>query len=519
MNKRSNRIHNTKRNIIFGFLQYVMSQLLPFIVRSIIIYRFGVDYLGLNSLFTSILSVLSLMELGFGTAVVYCMYKPVSEEDTDLICAYLSVYRKTYRRIGLMILFVGLLMMPFLNHFVRDPSIPGDLNLYFCYLIFLSNSVVSYLLYGYMTAIPIAYQRRDVLSRVDMVITLIRCFIQSLVLLMSKNYYLYLVTIPGFTVVSNLCTAYIVKRLYPNLKCKGNLLPNQKTDLRRKVYGLLINKLTIVSRNSIDSFCISMFLGLTATGIYNNYFFVMTAVISFLGIICGSMIPSVGNSIASESIEKNYRDMRLFDFIYMVVAGWGTVCLLCLYQGFIVVWIGKSMILEMPVVIALCAYFYILKFGDIRWVYHEAAGLWWETWPVLLGESIANIVLNVILCKYWGVMGIVLATVLSVFTTNCLLCPAQMFRLYFGKEKLKEYWTDHAYYAFTMLLSAVVSWLLCESIFPDDMNDGILLNGFICLGGRLLVCTVVSFAVFWIIWHRSRKYSDAKQWILKLKKA
>ena len=138
LDENSSRTINTKRNILFGFLQIIVSQGLPFIVRTILIYRFGVEYLGLNSLFSSILSVLSLMELGFGTAVVFSLYKPVAENDTEKICAYLAFYRKIYRIIGISILVVGLVLMPFLDKLIRESAVPGDLNLYVCYLIFLS---------------------------------------------------------------------------------------------------------------------------------------------------------------------------------------------------------------------------------------------------------------------------------------------------------------------------------------------------------------------------------------------
>lgn len=188
-NEKSGRTANVKRNILYGFLQFIVAHVLPFIVRTILIYRFGIDYLGLNSLFASVLSVLSLMDLGFGTAVVYSMYRPVAEDDKDQICAYLTYYRKIYRWVGLAILFAGLFLMPFLKNFIKDPTLPGNLNLYACYAIFLGNAVISYLLYGYLTAIPTAYQRRDILSRVDMGISLLSCMVRSLVLLLSSNFW------------------------------------------------------------------------------------------------------------------------------------------------------------------------------------------------------------------------------------------------------------------------------------------------------------------------------------------
>ena len=511
------RIINVRRNIIYGLAQVIISQVLPFIVRTVLIYRFGVDYLGLNSLFASILNVLSLMELGFGTAVVYSLYKPIAVGDNKSICAYLAYYRKVYRAIGLAVLLVGLSLMPFLRSLVRDPILPGELNLYLCYVIFLANSAISYLLYGYMTAIPIAFQRRDILSCISMGITLLRCAVQIVILLVCSNFYLYLIILPVTTVIQNVVTARIVKNVYPDIECCGEISLEQKHDLNKKVYGLLINKLTSVSRNSIDSLCISAFIGLTVTGMYSNYYFVVTALLSFSGVVCNSMMASVGNSIATENTEKNYADLRLFDFIYMAIIGWATVCMLCLYQPFISVWVGPQMMLDNPAAIGLCSYFYVLKAGDIRWVYHEGAGLWWECRYIMIGEAIANVVLNLLLCKIMGVTGVILATVISVFITNGILCPRLLFKDYFKNDKLYEYWQDHARYAMTMFLTAGLSWVLCEQILPLRLvTERAMINSLLCLGGRFLICSVLAPIVFWLIWHRSVQYLNALSYMKKI---
>ena len=245
----------------------------------------------------------------------------------------------------------------------------------------------------------------------------------------------------------------------------------------------------------------------------------MTSVIAVSTMLLNSMMAGVGNSIAVENQEKNYADMRMFDYIYTGVAGWSTICLLCLYQPFVKVWLGDTMLLGMPVVVTLCAYFYILKSGDIRWVYHEAKGLWYESRFVMIGEAVVNIILNIVLCKMMGVLGIVLATVVSVFITNFIFCPRLLFKLYFKNDKLHEYWKDHISYAVTMLLSAVISWLVCEGFLPVDMVEGQKLwNCVFCLGGRLLICTVSAVVVFWLIWHKSERYSKAWKWLWRVVK-
>lgn len=512
------RTANVKRNIVYGLLQIAVSRVLPFCIRTIVIYRFGIEYLGLSGLFTSVLSTLSLMELGFGTAIVYSLYKPVAEGDTGLICAYLRYYRKIYRFIGLAIMTAGLCLMPFLRHLVRDPVLPGGLNLYVCYLIFLGNTVIGYLLYGYMSAIPTAYQRRDILSRIDMGCSLFGSAFKIIILLSSNSFYLYLLCIPLITIANNLIVLYVVRKRYPEISLLGGMTTEQKRDLKKKVSGILVNKLTNVSRNSIDCLCISSFIGLAATGIYDNYFLVMSSILSSVGVIYHSMMASVGNSITVESRDKNYSDMRQFDFMFMAIAGWSMVCMLCLYQPFMLTWVGKEKMFGMSIVLGLCIYYYILLAGAIRWVYHEGAGLWWECRYIMLGEAIANIVLNIILCKLLGVLGIVLSTILSVFATNCILCPELIFRIYFKNGKLHEYWTDHVRYATITALIGGICWLTCHVFLPMTMvEDRAFMKCIICLGGRLIVCTVITMCILWIVWHRSERYGNALKWIGKFK--
>ena len=189
MNEKAGRTANVKRNILYGFLQFIVSHILPFIVRTLLIYRFGVEYLGLNSLFASVLSVLSLMDLGFGTAVVYRMYKPVAEDNKDQICAFLTYYRKIYHWVGTAIFVAGLFLMPVLKFFIKDPALPGNLNLYVCYIMFLCNAVISYLLFGYLTAIPMAYQRRDITLHTRIAIP-VNSFKHKVFLDTHKNKYL-----------------------------------------------------------------------------------------------------------------------------------------------------------------------------------------------------------------------------------------------------------------------------------------------------------------------------------------
>lgn len=512
---------NVGRNMIFGFINRCVSLLLPFVVRTVVIARFGALYLGMNSLLASIFQMLNLAELGFGAAVVYSLYRPVAEGNTETVCAYLGTYRKIYRVIGLVILVAGMAVMPFFPNVLHGQAVPGDMDIFIWYIIFLADAVVSYLLFGYKTAIPSALQRNDLLSRVDTVVLISRTLVQLAFLLLTDNFYFYLLTSLLFTVLRNFLVSHLVELYYPQYVCRGQIDEAQFGELKRLVGGLSLSKFRGASRHMIDSLCITVFVGLTMTAIYSNYFLIHNAVISLFGIIGASMVASVGNSIVTENVEKNYRDMRRFNFMYMLLAGWAVSCMLCLYQPFVRLWVGPNLMLGMAEVVALCLYFYLLKAGDMRWIYFEGAGLWWKARYIVIVEIIANIVLNILLAKYWGVLGIILATLISLFFVNFIGGAWILFKEYFHNGKLREFFADQALYFVVTIIIATVCWWACEAI---GGWESALVNGapninqaklFELAGllARLLLCTLITVGGFFLVYHRTARYRDAMEWV------
>ena len=503
----SQRTRNTRRNVFFGMVKTAVSLLLPFVTRTVLIYRFGTEYVGLNGLFSSVLQVLNLAEMGFGTAIVFSLYRPMAENDTDTVCAYLGYYRRVYRVIGGAILILGLALIPALPYLIKDGAIPDGLSLVLCYLIFLGDSVLSYLLFSYLTVIPTALQRGDILSRMDTGVVVLKNLVQILLLLYAGSFYWYLISAPALTVVRNILVARTVRRRFPAYRSRGELSKGQRHFLRKKIYGLFINKLFAISRNGIDSLCISAFLGLTLAGIYSNYYMLLAGLVGISGIVSSAMIPSVGNSIVMETPEKNYADMRKFDFLYTGLAGWAAVALLCLYQPFMRLWMGEGRMLGWPEVFALSMYFYLLKCGDLRWIYHEGAGLWWESRWIAIAEAVANVVLNVLLCRRLGVFGIILATLLTLFFLNYLPCPVILFRYYFKNDKLGEYFWDHLMYFLTLLPGGTLCFLLCL----------LLGEGGAAFALRVILCLVVPGPIFWLFWRRAEQYAQAVAWLKQAK--
>lgn len=498
----SDRVRNSRRNVVAGSVRTAVSLLASFVTRTVLIHTLGVEYVGLNGLFSSVLQVLNLAELGLGTAIIYALYQPVATGDDDVICAYLCFFRRAYRVIGLVVLACGVAAMPFLPALVEGGRLPDNLSMYACWLIILADTTIGYFAYGYLACIPTAHQRGDILSKVDVVVAFLRLVAQS-AMLVAHAFYGFLLVLPVMTVVRNLVVARRVRQLYPRYVCRGALDNERRQDLRRNLHGLFVSRLFATLRNGIDTMCLSAFLGLAIAGIYNNYLVVLSGLISVTTMLLTAIIPGVGNSVAVESAEKNYRDLRRFDFIYSSAAGWVATCLLCMWQPFMRLWVGDALMLDWPEAYGLVLYYYILKSGDMWSVYGEALGLWWNMRHVSVAEAVANVVLNVTLSRWLGVRGVVLASLITLVALNFVPCPCILWRSYFKGHKVGEFFLAHGQWLLSTLPGAALCLLLCTSLSNDLL--GLAMRGLVCMVGYPLV--------WWLVWHRTERFDDAVSWV------
>lgn len=500
------RSRNTKRNIAAGVVNQCVSLFLPFLVRSLVIRKMGVEYLGLNSLFSSILQVLNLAELGFGNAMVYNMYRPIAENDKDTVCALLKTYRNIYRIIGAVVLVGGLAVLPLIPRLVRE-GYPLGINIYILFLIYLANTVISYWMSAYKISLLNAFQRADVVSNVGTVTKLLQNALQIMVLYIAGNYYVYALIIPLCTILNNLFSAYMADRMFQGYVCRGTLNRNIKDSIRQNVIGLTINKVCGTTRNSFDSIFISAYMGLAVSAVYSNYYYVMSAVLMLISVITSSMLAGVGNSIACYDTQKNYADLKKFNFLYMWISGWFTVCIACLMQPFMKIWVGNEYMFGNRTVFMLCSYFYVLKMGDIRAVYSDAVGLWWQNRYRAVAESAINLVLNFLLVRKWGVNGIIMATLVSLFFINFCFGSQIVFKHYFKNGKLWEYFGLHLFYGLVSLVVCFVTYCVCELVHSKGVTGLVL---------KFVICCILPNCLYLAIYYRTGLYAMAVPWILKV---
>ena len=499
-------VKNAKRNIIFGSINKAIVMLCPFVQRTITQSILGAQYLGLSSLYTSILSVLSLAELGFNSAMVYNMYKPAAEGRIDKVNALLNFYKMVYRIIGMVVVGIGSLLIPFLPKLIKG-SYPTDINIALLYLIYLGNAAISYFLFAYMTSILVVHQRDDVQSSVNSVVTIFLTVSQAVILSITRNYYLFASMMLICTAINNLWVAWRVHRLFPQYKPEGQIDPVSRAGIKKLVAGTFIQRACAVTRNSLDSICISAFLGLAFTAIYNNYYLVIHGITVLMGVISTAFMGGVGNHIATKTVEENFQELLNLDFVYLWLGGWCSICLTCLYQPFMQLWMGKDMMLDFTTVLLLVGYFYLLKLGDMRTLYSSGLGLWWEQRYRSIAETLLNLVLNIVLGKLYGMKGIIIATIVSLFLCNYIWSTRITFQKYFSMARMKAYYAMHLGLTITMLIAGSLTYYICTLLLFSNMIV-------ICLV-RLILCAIIPNCIYFIVFRKSKEMMYAKTKLVK----
>lgn len=502
-----NRTKNATKNIIFGTILKLYQIIIPFIMRTAMIYWLGVEYLGLNSLFTSVLQVLNLVELGIGSAMVYSMYKPIAKDDEVEICALMKLYKIYYRIIGLVILVLGMILCPFIPHLIKS-DVPADMNVYVLYILNLLATVFSYWLFSYKNCLLSAHQRTDVTSKITIIINTIMYVAQFLLLFIFRNYYFYVIALLLGQITINIATAFVVDKMYPNYQAKGNLPKEEIKEINKRVKDLFTAKIGGVIVNSVDTIVISAFLGLSTLAVYENYFYILKALIAIVAVIFSSCTAGIGNSIIMESKEKNFRDFNKFTFIIFWLAGLFSCCLIGLYQNFMILWVGKDLLLDFPCVICLVIYFFVYEINAVLLLYKDAAGIWHKDRFRPLVTALTNLILNLILVNVIGLYGVLLSTVLSSIIIGLPWLIQNLFTEIF-KENPKKYLIKILKYTILTIITCVITYWACNLV------NG---NTFYTLIIKAIICVSIPNVFYTITCYRSSEMQEAISLIKKIMK-
>lgn len=497
------RKKQSKTNIIFSLGSKLLLSFLPFLIRALIIRELGVEYLGLNSLFTSILQTLSLTELGFSSAITFALYAPVAKKDFDSVSRLLNFYRKIYWIVGGIITTAGLILIPFLKYLINS-TYPNDINIYLVYLVFLLNTSVSYFLFSFEHSIVIAEMRNDVNAIITTIKSLLMYILQVILLLLTHNYYVYIICLPISTIFANFSTHIYVRKKFPKYKPKGSIDKNEKKKIMKQVGSLVGNKIGAIVFSSVDSIVISSFLGLAILGKYDNYYLIVTSLIGFVMVIFDSVQSIVGNSLVTKTENDNY---DIFSKIFSFNCLLSIICSTCLftsYQTFMAVWVGQNNMLPDFIPFLLTLYFFVRCMRRTLVLFKESAGMWVDDFMKPYVSVIVNLSVNILLVNLIGLAGVVISSIVALIIIEIPWETYVFFKKHFSNRK-REYLFDYFSQWIIFAICLAASYALCSKIGGGVIN-------FIL---KLFISSLISFFTFFVI--EKRKINDIF-WLLGLKK-
>ena len=495
------RTKNTIRNVKTGAIVQLVNKIMAFIVRTFFIKMLNTEYLGVNGLFTNILTILSFAELGIGTAIIYNMYKPVAENDKEKIKSLMKLYQKSYNTIGIIVFLLGLCVIPFMNIIVKDaPNIKE--NLIFIYLLFLFNTASSYF-FTYKKSIIYAHQKKSIIDNIDSIFYLAKSVFEIIFLVITKNYIVYLIIQILGTFLENIIISIKANKMYPYLKEKNEkkLSKKESKSIFDNVKSLVVYKFGEVILHGTDNILISSMVNVSTVGLCSNYTLIIQAIQSIVYTSLGGVTASVGNLNASKDTKRKEEIFYQLTFINFIIYSFCTIAFIMLLQPFIELWLGENYLLEMAVVIALSVNFFIDGIRNPGYIFRTTLGLFSKGKITPYIGAIVNIIASIILCKIYGVVGIFIGTIIAQVCSYVWIDPYLIHRYEF-KTPFSKYLKKFLMYVLTLTIEIVIA-LWITSFIENTGIINFILRGFIAL----LVPNVINIILF----HKIEEFKALKE--------
>ena len=497
-------------NILTGFGGYFLNTIMGYICRMVFVRCLSAEYLGVNGLFTNILSMLSLAELGIGGAIGFALYKPLAEDDRDKIATLMRFYGKAYRIIGCVVAVVGLLMMPFLNIIITEqPDIQE--NLYVIYLLYLFNTASTYF-FSYRSALLTAAQRNYIVLGINYAVTIMQSIIQIPVLLMTHNYMAYLIVQTIGVFVNNVIVSWWAKKDYPYIS-KRNVKPlshDEKRGLFINIKALTINKLSTILVNNTDNIVLTYFSGLVAVGVVSNYVILTNTLSSLTSQLFNSLTASVGNLNAIENDEKKYSFFQILNLSNFWIFGWGAIGIAFVSGDIVRLCFGEEYVLGISIPLVLAINFYIVGMQNAVYAYKNTMGLFRYGQYLLLLTAAINLVLDIVLGNTMGILGIYLATAIARIAINAWYEPYAVFR-YGLKVTPFRYLRKYFEYIGVLVVTGGICYYLC-SLCQFQVAINVII--------KFIICSIVPNCIFFACYHKSEEgqylIGTAKRFTVKL---
>lgn len=502
--KQKSRTEYSMMNTSVALLAQVSAILMGFFTRVVFTRTLSEGYVGINGLFTDILNILSLSELGVGTAITYALYGPIARKDYEKQKILMRLFRLFYRVTAAIVLIAGLLLIPFLDVLMKDR--PDVDHLVLIYLLYLLNSVISYLLIYKKTLVD-AHQMSYITVMYHNGFLVLQDICQIVILLCTKNFILFLMIAVFCTFLGNVCMSRKADKMFPYLKepCDGHLPKEEKQQIVRNVKAMMMHKIGTVVVSNTDNLLISSFVGVISAGIYSNYYLLIGSIRQILDQVLQGVAASVGNLGETEEKEKIHRIFQELFFLGYWLYGVAGICLLELLNPFVEIAFGRKYLFDFPVVLILCINFFLNGTRKATLIFKESMGLFWYDRYKSIIEAILNLITSILFVFQFGVAGVFLGTITSTVLTSLWVEPYVLYKYRLQKPVFPFFLR----YAFNLIVMGIV-WgitdLCCSQI------EGIVFFQFMI---RLGICAVVPNFLLWIIYRKSLDYIELEK-VLKV---
>ena len=499
--KRKSRTEYSLINILTGLGGYVINTGLGFVCRMVFVRCLSDSYLGLNGLLTNFLSMLSLSELGIGSAIIYALYKPIATNDEDKIASLMRLYRNAYRVIGIIVAITGICTLPFLYFVIGDTSEIQE-SIYVIYGIYLFNTSSSYF-FSYRSSLITAYQRNYIVNGVSYVITSLQSIVQMIALLCFESYMPYLVIQTIGTQLYNIIITIWTNKEYPyiNKKKTKPLTKEEKRGLFKNVKSVTVYKLSGVLVNNTDNLVITYFSGLGISGLASNYVLLVNTLDTLIKQVFNAITASVGNLNAGNDEAHQYDFFCTLNLANFWIYGWAALGVLFISSDLVRLLFGESYILDWKIPLILSINLYMVGMQNAIWTYKNTKGMFVYGQYLLLVTAALNVLGDILFGNLWGVFGIYFATALARGTTNAWYEPYAVYKYGFRKNPflyLKKYFE----YIFVLLLTGGVCFFFCKIPSFTPIIDILF---------KIVVCSIIPNMVFFLVFHRTKEFSYLMQ--------
>ncbi len=499
------RSTNSLKNVAVNIGSQLLNLLLSFLCRTVFIWTLDAVYLGVSSLFSNILSLLSVAELGIGTAITFSMYQPLAKNDHKKLAALMGLYKKAYHTIGGIVAVAGLALTPFYRLLINNP--PDIPNLTLIYLLYVFSSSVTYFL-SYKQTIIVADQKSYICALYQYGFSITQNIIQILILFATKNFILYLCTQILFSFFTNFFLARKAEKMYPYLKTYRNetLKKSDRESIVKNIKAMFLHRIGGAVVNGTDNILISKFFGLTLTGIYSNYFLITNMLSGLIAQIFTGIAASVGNLGAVESDERSYHVYLSIHFAGFWIFNFCSIALFCLFNPFIPLWTHKDMTLSVLTVFFIALNFYATGMRQVTLMFKNAFGLFWYDRYKAIVEAAVNFIASILLARYIGVAGIFLGTFISTITVDFWVEAVVLFRHGFHRSAA-PFFSRYLFYFVLTFAVGFLTWYCCSLTGNGSLESFIM---------KCAICLIVPNVLLLIIFYKSKEFTYFKKLLLPL---